>query len=144
MAYQNPSVQEFKDYFSRDFPYNADPALGVTDADILKCFGQSNMGINQGVFTDQSNYTIGYMFLAAHWLVFDLRASSQGMQGTFGWITQSKSVGNVSVSYAIPQWIMDNPYFAALNTTTYGSKYLMLLMPYMVGAIFTVPGSTRP
>lgn len=144
MSYENPTVEEFKTYFSRDFPYGVDPNVAVTDADIAKAFGQANAGINPALYGSQANYTIGYMHLAAHWLVYDLQASSQGINGSANWLEQSKSVGSVSQSFAIPQRILDDPYWALLTTTKYGMKYLGLLLPQLTGQTFVVYGSTRP
>lgn len=141
--YTNPTVDEFKAYFTRDFPYNADPQLGVTDADIAKAFGQTNFNINQVLFPTQGDYTIGYMFLAAHYLVIDLRMASQGLNGQAAWLETSKSVGSVSQSFAVPQKIMDNPYLALLSKTNYGNKYLELILPQLAGAVFPTAGHTR-
>lgn len=144
MGYQNPTVDDFKAYFTRDFPYNADPNLGVTDSDIAKAFGQTNMAINPVLFSTQGNYTIGYQLLAAHYLVTDLRMSSQGLSGQYAWMETSKSVGSVSQGFSIPPYILENPFFAMLSRTNYGAKYLELIIPLLYGAVGVVPGSTRP
>lgn len=144
MAYNNPTIQDFKDYFTRDFPYSSDPAGGVTDADIGKAYGQVNFAINPALFSNQENYTLGYLWLAAHWLVTDLRAASQGQSGQYTWLTTSKSVGSVSESFQIPQRILDNPTFAALSKTNYGAKYLNLLLPALTGQVFIARGRTLP
>ncbi len=144
MAYDNPTVNTFKEYFFRDFPYGSDPETSVLDQDITKAFGQTNVNINQGLFSSQTDYSIGYLLLAAHFLVIDLRMSSQGISGAYSWITTSKSVGSVSTSFQIPQRILDNPEFAMLAQTNYGAKYLQLLLPRLSGQMFSVVGSTRP
>lgn len=144
MSFNNPTVAEFKAYFTRDFPYGTDPATSVLDTDIVKAFGQTNFNINPAIFSSQDQYTIGYMFLCAHYLVFDLQMASQGISGGYSWLTQSKSVGSVSESYSIPQQILDNSYYSGLSKTNYGAKYLQLLIPQMVGNIFVVAGRTLP
>ncbi len=144
MAYANPTVADFKAYFYRDFPYGTDLKTQVTDADISKAFGQTDFNINQDLFSSQAQYTTAYLLLAAHYLVVDLRMSSQGISGQFAFMEQSKSVGSISQSFAIPQRIQDDPYFAMLITTNYGAKYLQLLLPQLCGQGFTVIGSTRP
>lgn len=144
MSYVNPSVSDFQNYFVRDFPYGADPNTCVLNSDINKAFGQVNFNINPVLFSNQEQYSIGYLLLSAHYLVVDLRMSSQGINGQFGWLEQSKSVGNVNQSFAIPQRILDNPYFAMLTKTNYGAKYLELLLPQMTGQIFITYGDTRP
>lgn len=142
MTFINPTIADFVSYFNRDFPYGTDPSTSVLDTDIAKAYGQVNFAINQGLFTKQENYTLGYLWLAAHWLVVDLRASSQGISGRYNWLEASKSVGNVSSSYSIPQRILDNPTFAMLSQTQYGAKYLQLLLPALAGQIFIAPGHT--
>ncbi len=144
MAYQNPSVADFKAYFTRDFPYGTDTETSVLDADIAKAFGQTNVNINPGLFADQGSYTIAYLLLAAHWLVWDLRASSQGINGQFSFLEQSKSVGSVSQSFAIPERIQADPYMAMLMKTNYGAKYIQLLLPQLAGQMYITHGSTRP
>jgi len=144
LAYNNPTVDEFKAYWFRDFPYGTDANTSVLDADITKAFGQTNVNMNQNLFSSQEDYTIGYMLLAAHFLVIDLRMASQGIAGAYSWITTSKAVGSVSESFQIPQRILDNPEFAMLSQTNYGAKYLQLLLPRLTGQMFNVYGSTRP
>lgn len=143
-GYVNPSVLTFKEYFTRDFPYGVDPDTSVLDSDINKAFGQTNVNINQNLFSSQADYTIGYLFLAAHFLVIDLRMASQGISGSYAWVVTSKSVGSVSESFQVPERIMANPEFAMLTQTNYGAKYLQLLLPRLTGQIFSVRGSTRP
>lgn len=144
MVFLNPTIDEFKAYWSRDFPYSNNPAEGVTDNDINKAFSQTNVNINPALFANQGQYQIGYLLLAAHYLVTDLRMASQGLNGQYNWAEQSKSVGSVSQSFAIPPKILENPYFAMLARTNYGAKYLELLMPQLAGAMFPVFGRTLP
>lgn len=143
MAYDNPGIQDFKDYYVRDFPYSSDPSLGATDADIAKAYGQTNFNINPDLWT-QTEYTIAYLLLAAHYLCIDLRMGSQGIYGQYNWVTTNKSVGNVSEGFQVPQQIMDNPLLAMYSKTNYGAKYLELLLPRLVGPGVVVAGSTRP
>jgi hypothetical protein len=145
MPFNNPTVAEFKDYWYRDFPYGTDPDTSVLDKDITKAFGQTNVNINQNLFSNQEDYTIGYMLLAAHYLVIDLQMASQGVSGGgFSWLTTSKSVGSVSEGFQIPQRILDDPNMAMLSQTLYGAQYLQLLLPRLTGNMFNVYGSTRP
>ncbi len=144
MAYQNPTVQDFKDFFVRDFPYNADPELGVTDSDIANAFRLTNVQINCDFFGTQDTYSLYYLYLAAHYLVTNLNTSSAGVGGSWSGLVASKSVGSVSTSYSIPQKYLDNPQFGWLAATRYGSMYLSFIIGQLSGAIFTVHGSTRP
>lgn len=144
MSYSNPTITDFKNYFNRDFPYGADIDTEVTDNDIAKAYGQTNFAINPGLFSNQENYTLGYLWLSAHWLVTDLRASSQGISGQYNWLEASKSVGSVSEGFTIPDRILKNPTFAMYSKTNYGSKYLQLLLPQLAGNMFIAYGRTTP
>ncbi len=144
MAYTKPTVEEFKAHFVRDFPYNADPALGVTDGDISKAMLEAEASMNAGILPTQAVFTLAYLYLTAHFLVIDLRAASQGVEGSYSWITASKSVGSVSESYSVPQRILDNPILSMFSKTNYGAKYLHMLLPYLTGRIFSVCGRTHP
>lgn len=142
MAFLNPDIPTFQAYFTRDFPYGTDPNTSILDTDIAKAYGQVNFLINQGLFNSQENYTLGYLWLAAHYLVIDLRASSQGIAGRYNWLESSKSGGNVASGFTIPQRILDNPVMSMLTQTRYGAKYLELLLPGLVGVMYTVRGHT--
>lgn len=142
--YTNPSISDFQNYFIRDFPYGIDPNTCVLNSDISKAFGQTGFNINPGLFCNQANYTIGYLFLSAHYLVVDLRMSSQGMNGQYSFLEQSKSVGSVNQSFAIPQRILDNPYISMLMKTNYGAKYIELILPQLCGQVFNSYGTTLP
>lgn len=144
MAFENPSVADFKAYFTRDFPYGTDPNTSVLDSDITKAFVQTNATLNPCLFGEQAVYTVAYYNLSAHYLVTNLQASSQGISGQYGFLEQSKSVGNVSQAFAIPQRILDDPYWAMLSKTNYGALYLQMVIPYLCGAIGWVPGRTLP
>ncbi len=144
MAFDNPSVADFKAFFTRDFPYGTDPNVAVLDGDIAKAFQFTNVNMNQGLFQDQAAYSIGYYLLSAHYLVMNLRASSQGLNGQFTFLEQSKSAGSVSASYAIPQRVLDNPDWAMLMKTNYGAQFLQMIIPQLCGQVYSVHGSTRP
>ncbi len=144
MAYTFPTVADFKNYFVRDFPYGADPTTSILDSDITKAMGESKFNFVARFFSSQENFNIGFYYLTAHYLVIDLRASSQGIAGQFSWNESSKSVGSVSQSFSIPQRILDDPNFAWLTKTNYGAKYLMLIFPQLAGQMFSVCGRTNP
>lgn len=143
MPFNNPTVVDFQAFFARDFPFGADANVAVIDADIAKAFSFVNVNMNPDLFADQSSYTIGYQLLSAHYLVMNLRASSQGVNGQFAFLEQSKSVGSVAQSFAIPQRIMDNPDWAMLCKTNYGAQFLQLVLPQLAGQIYSVCGTTR-
>lgn len=138
-----PTASDFKTFFVRDFPYGADITKHVLDADIDRALAEADASFNEALWSTQDKYTLAYLLLTAHNLVMDLRASSQGISGQFSWLQASKSVGSVSESFSIPQKVLDHPVFAVLSKTTYGAKYLAMLLPLITGPVFTVPGATQ-
>lgn len=144
MGYTYPTVNDFKIYFSRDFPYGTDINTSVTDGDIMKAQGEAKFNFSNTFADTQEKFSLLFNYLTAHYLVMDLRASSQGIAGKYAWLESSKSVGSVSQSFSIPDKILANPLYAYYTGTNYGTKYLMLIMPQLSAQIFTVAGCTRP
>ena len=70
----------------------------------------------------------------------DLNTASSG--GGFVGITTSKSVGDVSEGYTIPQWVTDNPVFSIFTQNGFGLKYLSLILPYISCPILFSRGGT--
>src|ERR1700733_14959368 len=144
MAYTNPSVTDFQNQFVRDFPYGTDPENNVLNSDITNAFNFTNFNINQALFQNQAQYPLGYLLLSAHYLVLNMRASSQGINGQYNFLEQSKGVGALNSSFAIPQRILDNPYWSMLTKTNYGSEYLQLLLPQLAGQMMNAFGTVLP
>lgn len=135
LSYAIPSVSDFKAYFVRDFPYGSTPST-VTDADITSAMQDAAVNFNNNLWASQQSFNVGFLNLSAHFLVLNLRASSQGISGQSEWLHGSKAVGSVSESFVVPQRILDNPEFAWLTSTYYGKKYLMLVLPSLTGQMF--------
>lgn len=139
-----PTISQFQSQFIRDFPYGTDPNVAVLDVDIINAFNLTDTMINQGLYPTQLAFQISYGYLAAHYLVLNLRASSQGLNGQWNWIQNSKAVNGVSEGFDIPDRIKNNPDFAAYTKTNYGAMYLNLLWPLLSGVMYTVCGRTKP
>lgn len=144
MSFTNPSVQDFKDQFARDFPFGTNTQTSITTNDINYAFALTNININPALFSDQTSYSIGYNLLSAHYLVTNIRASSQGINGQYNFLQQSKGVGPVSESFGIPPRILENPFVAMLCKTNYGAMYIQLILPQLTGQMFVVCGGTNP
>lgn len=140
--YTNPDIAAFQAYFNRDFPYSNSDLTTVNDSDITKALSQQQNLIPQFLFANQNIYTQGALLLAAHFLVQNLRASSQGIAGKYEWLNTGKSVGPVSSSFQIPERILENPELAILTSTYYGVQYLYLIIPLLTGQMFAVQGGT--
>lgn len=143
------TVQQFKDRFYRDFFYTnqnpnatlpppSDGDVIVQDIDIENAFSDAQSSLNQALFPSDAAMTTGYLLLTAHSMVSNIRAAgnvgggmSSGGAGAFA--VNSRSVGNVSESYSIPQSYLDNPMLATYTTSSYGVRYLQMVLPYLVG-----------
>lgn len=145
-----PTVDEFKTFFSRDFPFQppvtppevVNPEQYVQDSDVEKAFLMTNLKFNEEFFATQEEYTMGYMYLAAHTLAVNLRNSNGGFNSTFTWASSSQSVGSVSISSSVPDSIAKNPLYSWLVSTNYGLEYLMMILPNLVAPFGIARGAT--
>lgn len=139
------TVAEFKTWFTRDFPFSTNDSdlSGITSQDIQKAFAEAMFVFNKALFEEDELKT-AFMYIAAHYLVIDLKNSSMGLKGSFSGIMSNKSVGSVSVGYSMPNWIMENPLYSLLAQTPYGAKYLSLVIARCVGNMAAVKGATYP
>jgi len=147
MAFTNPTIANFKSQFVRDFPFGGatgDPNLTVLDSDINVALTLASYNVNQGLWPDQASFQLGFCYMAAHYLVLNLRNSSQGLNGQYTWAQNSKGVGAVNEGFEIPERIKNNPEFMALTKTNYGAMYLSLVLPLLVGNFFSVCGRSKP
>ena len=117
------------------------PADGlVSDLDITNAYAEACVTFNSALFTSDADMVLGYLYLAAHYLVNDLNAG--GADSSAEGIVNSRSVGNVSESYTIPQWQLDSPVFSFYTKSSYGRKYLNMILPRIAGNMTTVCGAT--
>ena len=114
----------------------------IQDSDILRAFNEAKVNFNAALFGDDDTVKMVFLYLAAHYLVIDLNNAMNPLAVGFMGFTQSKSVGSVSESYAVPQWMLNNRALSAYAQTGYGRKYLSLIQPYLVGNLIFVPGRT--
>lgn len=122
-----------------DWEIYKDEVLSYTqDADIMNAIAEASVNFNCGLFPDKNTAKLVFLYLVAHYLTIDF-INAQGT-ATAGILT-SRSVGSVSESYTIPQWILNNSGLAPYSSTGYGIKYCTLIRPYLVGNFFVVKGS---
>ena len=107
--FTKPTVDDFKSYFARDFPFGCDIDENVLNADIQKALDKTFYKINEALWCDQGEYDLAYLNLSAHFLCTSIQASSQGLSGKFEWLLNSKSVGSVSVGQSIPESVLNDP-----------------------------------
>ena len=117
----------------------------VTDYDLARAFtAVEGFNTSPGLFSNQAAYTYALNLLAAHYLCQTLQAGGTGLHGKAEWLTQSKTVGNVTEAYSIPPRILNSPYLAKLSKTTYGAQFLELVSPQLIGNIHAFHGITHP
>jgi len=140
------TAQDFKDYFDRAFEFapatDPDNPDYVRDKDILNAYSQAKLAFNQGIWENDDETKLAFLFLSAHYLCMDWKMDKAGTTsgGTFS-ISQ-KQVGNVSASYSIPEVYKNDPYLNYFSQTQFGCKYLSLVIPRCVGKIAVIKGVT--
>jgi len=121
----------------------------VQDQDITNAFAEAIMLFNQSLITGASsaqsdaNQLLAFIYLSAHFLCNDLKAAMNGISGGAGLPTQGRSVGSVSESYMIPDAYKDNPIYASYLNSSYGLKYLQMILPSMTGNMAAVWGGSQ-
>lgn len=114
----------------------------LSDNDILRAFKEAKVNFNAGLFEEEETAKMVFLYLTAHYLIIDLNNAQNPLAMGFMGFTQSKSVGSVSQSFALPQWMLNNQVLSAYAQTGYGRKYLSLIQPYLIGNIILSPGRT--
>lgn len=114
----------------------------IADEDIIKAMTQA-IQVGNDRFGETCTEKVNiYLHLVAFYLVMDIKNSSTGVNSSFTGMVQSKHVGDVSESYAIPQWVSDNPMYSIFTQNGYGLKYLSLIAPYLAVTMIFSPGRT--
>lgn len=152
IAVSDITLDDFKAWFSRDFSYatlygltapSADATCSdVSDLDITKAFTEATMNFNADLFGEDDALRMTFLYLAAHYLVNDLQTSEAGKNSAGFFPVSSRSVGSVSESYAIPEWVLRDPVLGSYMTTRYGQKYLSLIKPLLVGNVTVYQGGS--
>lgn len=145
------TVEEFKKYYRRDFPFlpsniaeDTDEALDyVLDSDIEKAISEMQAMLPVCMFEDNV-LDIAQMYLTAHCLVHNMRTGNSGLASAFPFPMQSRSVGSVSESYGIPQTFLQKACYSFYITSGYGLKYLALFYPRSRGNVAVAQGWTLP
>lgn len=122
--------------------YNDNVNNYIQDSDIERAFKEAKVNFRADFFEDDETAEMIFYYLAAHYLVIDLTNRMSPLSMGYKGLIQSKSVGSVSESYAIPQWMLNNQLLGTYAQTGYGRKYLSLIQPYLIGNIIYTPGRT--
>jgi hypothetical protein len=149
-------VDDFKTLFKRDFTYAI--AIGATtssfpcdmqkemilDEDIERAFLEATINFNEALFSDSAQLKLMFLYLAAHYLVYDITTSKQSFGSGSSYPVSSRSIGGVSESYMVPAWVSEDPVLGSFATTRYGVKYISLLKPLLIGNVQVYEGATTP
>ena len=114
----------------------------IQDSDIMRAFKEAKVNFNAGLFGDDDTIKMVFLYLAAHYLVIDLNNAMNPMAMGFMGFTQSKSVGSVSQSFALPDFVTRNAALSQYMQTGYGAKYVSLINPYLIGNVLLIKGKT--
>lgn len=142
-------VDDFKGYFDRDFTFGA-ALTNVRDKDIERAIAEAQALFNPALWTAGDDLEIAFEYLTAHCLVTAVAAAGglnnagRGLDSSGSFAISSKSAGPLSVGYAIPQELVDNPVLNQFMTTKYGQRYLEMLAPNLLGNVGTAQGQTQP
>lgn len=130
---------------SADWEVNSDEEQHdyILDADITKAFGEAEQVFNQGLYTKDGYIERAYLYLTAHYLVMDIRASKAAFDTPSG-VLSSRSVGSVSASYSVPEKWLKSDLLYPYTLSNYGIKYLSLTAPMLIGNVHGIVGTTRP
>ena len=121
--------------------YNDSVFNYITDDQISEAFIEAQVNFNEELFNCKNVNQIFY-YAAGHYLVIDLNIMQAPFATGFMGLLQSKSVGSVSASFGVPQWVLNDPNLGLFAQTQFGLKYLSLLLPYLTGQIMIVQGKT--
>jgi hypothetical protein len=114
----------------------------VMNADITKALGMAPANINPALFATEETFQSAFGLLAAHYLVTNILASTQGLKSQYDWLTIQRTVGNVNTSHAAPTWVKNSAFWSTLTSTRYGAQYLSLIAPLLHGNMRCVAGAT--
>lgn len=114
----------------------------IQDGDIERAFTEAKINFKTSFWENDETAEMVFYYLAAHYLIIDITNRQNPFLMGYKGMTQSKSVGSVSESYAIPQWMLNNQILGTYAQTGYGRKYLSLIQPYLIGNIILTPGRT--
>src|SRR5262245_56887839 len=144
---QPASIADFKARFDRDFVFDT-TTDAVRDVDITDALNDASSTFNDGLWASGTEIITAFLFLAAHNLVLNLQAAGglfavnlgRGVKSKGSGPISAKSVGSVSVNYALPESIVNDPQLSPYLRTEYGLRYLQMLTPRLVGNVVVVLG----
>lgn len=138
------TVDEFKTRFAKNFIFGIEDNE-VSDNDITNAITDALSVFNQDLLsTDEEGINISknaFYYLVAHFCQLNYDEIIGGSQPSL--LQSSRSVGGMSESLQIPDWI-SNSELSIYATTSFGLKYLQIIKSYLIGVAHVVGGYTIP
>ncbi len=134
-------VTTFKEHFDHGQFMYGDTPPSVRDKDIVSAVSEMQAILNPTLYPTETSCNLAKLYLTAHFLTLDLGASESGGQPVYN--QTSRSVGSISESISVPDWMTQGSY-SYFSTTYYGQKWLIITRPYFSTYIGCVTGGTRP
>jgi hypothetical protein len=147
MATAPITATDFKTKFDRNFTFGAG-LDAVRDADINGAIAEAQVLYNAALWSVEDG-KLAFLYATAHFVAINIQAAGglsasvtgDGITNRSTGIVESKSVGQVSVSYtAPPERIRKMAFLLPFWETEYGKRYIMMLMPKLSGNIGVVSG----
>lgn len=144
------TIAGFKTQFDRDFIYGKGKDA-VRDTDIQRGLNEAAALFNAALW-DSQELPIAYYYATAHFMVLDIQAAGGlsslpqglGTENRNTGVISSKSVGQLSLQYGIPQSLIENPVLGQFMETSYGRRYLQIMAPRLIAGAITVSGPRDP
>jgi len=139
------TAADFQARFPREFIYGADITT-VMDADVNNALTQAGMMFNPRIWCGATEQKEAFLLCAAHFLELNIRAAGGlgmlgvSVQSTGDGVIVSKSIGPVSINYAIPEGVRESPILSPFMKTNHGQLYLALAAPRLVGNVMLLSG----
>ena len=143
-----PTAAQFQAFFFRDFPYAGlnTPATDlnyVQPQDINNAIALAQINFSPRPFNIVSGQaTTVFMYLAAFFLVENLKNSSKGIAAQANFPLNSIGAGGVNVGMEVPEAFKKNPTYSMYCRNAYGQQYLQLVYPMTIGGASIAFGTT--
>lgn len=141
------AAADFKTKFDREFVYGAGVDT-VRDKDINDAIAEAQLMYNASLWSVDDGKQ-AFLYATAHFVVTRIQAAGglsssvtgEGVANRSAGIVESKSVGQVSVTYTSPpDRLKKMTYLLPFWETEFGKKYVMMLLPKLAGNMGVVSG----
>lgn len=151
--YTDPAVQTLIPDLPEDHRYpvycweedeveTANLADCILDSDIYRAMDEAMFKFNPGLFTKEKGKMI-FLYLSMFFLVYDRQMAASGLNGnSAAGPVVHRTVGKMSVSYAVSQLFSKYPSYEFLASNDYGRKAFNLMRPYLTGGVRVLRGGS--